>query len=66
MKATPRAALRAALYAAVYAIPLGLVLLTLAQLRRIDDGAFELLGRDPAALPRGCSRAADEMLSVPS
>ncbi len=34
--------------------------------RRIDDGSFELLGRDPAALPRGCSRAADEMLSVPS
>jgi len=34
--------------------------------RRIDDGTFELLGRDPAALPRGCSRAADEMLSVPS
>ncbi len=24
---------------------------------------FELLGRDPAALPRGCSRSADEMLS---
>jgi len=24
---------------------------------------FELIGRDPAALPRGCSRAADEMLS---
>lgn len=24
---------------------------------------FELLGRDPAALPRGCSRAADELLS---
>ncbi len=24
---------------------------------------FELLGRDPAALPRGCSRAADEFLS---
>ncbi len=27
------------------------------------DG-FELLGRDPAALPRGCSRAADEMLQA--
>ena len=27
------------------------------------DGAFELLGRDPAALPRGCSRAADEWLA---
>jgi hypothetical protein len=25
-------------------------------------GDFELLGRDPAALPRGCSRAADEAL----
>jgi len=25
---------------------------------------FELLGRDPAALPRGCSRAADEMLTT--
>jgi hypothetical protein len=25
---------------------------------------FELLGRDPAALPRGCSRAADEMLGT--
>ncbi len=24
---------------------------------------FELIGRDPAALPRGCSRSADEMLS---
>ncbi len=30
---------------------------------RRADGTFELLGRDPAALPRGCSRAADEMLS---
>ncbi len=30
-------------------------------IRRGKD--FELLGRDPAALPRGCSRAADEMLS---
>jgi len=26
-------------------------------------GAFELLGRDPAVLPRGCSRAADEWLA---
>lgn len=26
-------------------------------------GRFELLGRDPAALPRGCSRAADELLT---
>lgn len=25
-------------------------------------GGFELLGRDPSALPRGCSRAADEFL----
>lgn len=31
-------------------------------IRRGD--AFELLGRDPAALPRGCSRAADEMLGT--
>lgn len=29
---------------------------------RREDG-FELIGRDPAALPRGCSRMADEMLS---
>lgn len=27
------------------------------------EAGFELLGRDPAALPRGCSRAADEMLT---
>ncbi len=33
---------------------------------RREGGAFGLLGRDPAALPRGCSRAADEMLSVQS
>ncbi len=26
------------------------------------DGGFLLLGRDPAALPRGCSRAMDELL----
>jgi len=26
------------------------------------DGGFLLLGRDPAALPRGCSRAVDELL----
>ena len=26
------------------------------------DGGFLLLGRDPAALPRGCSRAIDEFL----
>ena len=31
---------------------------------RRGDG-FELLGRDPSALPRGCSRAADEMLRSP-
>ena len=29
---------------------------------RRDDG-FELLGRDPTAIPRGCSRSADELLS---
>lgn len=27
------------------------------------DSGFVLLGRDPGALPRGCSRAADELLS---
>jgi hypothetical protein len=32
----------------------------LAQAR--PDGTFLLLGRDPAALPRGCSRATDELL----
>jgi len=30
---------------------------------RREGGAFQLLGRDPAAIPRGCSRAADEFLS---
>ena len=34
--------------------------------RQIDGEQFELLGRDPAALPRGCSRAADEILSIRS
>jgi hypothetical protein len=28
---------------------------------RLEDG-FALLGRDPSALPRGCSRAADELM----
>jgi hypothetical protein len=27
-----------------------------------EEQGFTLLGRDPSALPRGCSRAADEML----
>lgn len=27
-----------------------------------SEGGFQLLGRDPAALPRGCSRSADELL----
>lgn len=27
------------------------------------EGGFELIGRDPAALPRGCSRSADELLT---
>jgi len=26
------------------------------------EGGFALLGRDPSALPRGCSRAADELM----
>jgi hypothetical protein len=30
------------------------------------EAGFELIGRDPAALPRGCSRSADEMLSRPA
>ena len=33
--------------------------------RNPDGAAFTLLGRDPAALPRGCSRSADEMLAGP-
>jgi hypothetical protein len=28
------------------------------------DGSFLLLGRDPGALPRGCSRAMDELLQL--
>jgi hypothetical protein len=28
------------------------------------EGGFRLLGRDPAALPRGCSRAMDELLQM--
>ena len=28
------------------------------------DGGFLLLGRDPAALPRGCSRAMDELMEL--
>ena len=30
------------------------------------ENGFELIGRDPAALPRGCSRSADEMLARPA
>ena len=29
---------------------------------RSERGGFELIGRDPGALPRGCSRAADELM----
>ena len=29
-----------------------------------DDNSFSLLGRDPSALPRGCSRAADHHLQT--
>ena len=32
--------------------------------RARPDGGFLLLGRDPAALPRGCSRAMDELLQL--
>lgn len=31
--------------------------------RRHEDGSFTLLGRDPGALPRGCSRTIDHALS---
>ncbi len=30
----------------------------------LGDNRFELLGRDPSALPRGCSRAADELMTA--
>jgi hypothetical protein len=30
------------------------------------DGGFLLLGRDPNALPRGCSRAMDELIQFVS
>jgi hypothetical protein len=30
------------------------------------DGGFLLLGRDPSALPRGCSRAMDELIQFAS
>lgn len=43
---------------------LGSVCALLTQDLAVRRGAdFVLLGRDPAALPRGCSRAADEMLT---
>jgi hypothetical protein len=42
---------------------LGSVLAIQTQDLAIRRGAgFELIGRDPAAIPRGCSRSADEML----
>lgn len=31
---------------------------------RLADGQFSLVGRDPDAIPRGCSRAADELLGA--
>jgi len=31
-----------------------------------DDRSFTLIGRDPSALPRGCSRAADDTLTLNS
>jgi hypothetical protein len=30
----------------------------------LTEGGFLLLGRDPAALPRGCSRATDELMQL--
>ena len=43
---------------------LGSVLAIETQDMAIRRGAgFELIGRDPAAIPRGCSRSADELLS---
>ena len=32
--------------------------------RSVDRRTFKLIGRDPAVLPRGCSRSADEMLGA--
>jgi len=43
---------------------LGSVIAIQTQDMAVRRGAgFELLGRDPAAIPRGCSRSADELLS---
>jgi len=43
---------------------IGSVLAIQTQDLAIRRGAdIELLGRNPAAIPRGCSRSADEMLS---